>query len=135
MAENSSGNNKMELTLFSFGFKHGMPTEANMVWSVRFLPNPHWVEDLRPLTGLEKEVSDYVVKSREGKEFINLLEPLLDFLVKNNASSNKKEMSLAIGCTGGRHRSVAVVEKLKHLFGDAPVNLKVYHRDIDRESE
>lgn len=135
MNEKSSGDKAMKLTLFSFGFKYGMPMEANVVWDVRFLPNPYWVQDLRPLTGLIKEVSDHVVESRQGKEYIQLLEPLLDFLVENNVSTEKEEMNLAIGCTGGRHRSVAVVERLKDLFSTEQVNLRVYHRDIDRDGE
>jgi len=106
-----------------------------MILDVRFLPNPYWVEDLRPLTGLVEEVSDHVIDSREGKEFIQLLEPLLSFVVENNCLTSKQEMELAIGCTGGRHRSVAVVEKVKGLFLETPVNLKVYHRDIDRDHE
>ncbi len=135
MDERNTSNNTMELTLFSFGFKHGMPKEANVVWDVRFLPNPYWVEELRPMTGLVPEISDYVVKSGKGKKFIELVEPLLGFLVESNLSADKEKMHLAIGCTGGRHRSVAVVEHLKSLFSDFPVELKVYHRDIDREGE
>lgn len=125
----------MKITLFSFGFKHGMPTDANLVWDVRFLPNPYWDEDLRPMTGLVKEVADYVTNSSKGQEFIKLVEPLLIFLVESNMAASKGEMKLAIGCTGGRHRSVAVVERIKGLFSDPAVDLSVYHRDIDRESE
>ncbi len=93
----------MKLTLFSFGYKYGMPTQVNMVVDVRFLPNPYWVENLRPLTGLVEEVSDHAIDSSEGKEFLQLLEPLLGFIVENNRLTSKQEMDIAIGCTGGRH--------------------------------
>ena len=125
---------RTSLVMYSFGFKHGVPVDANMVWDVRFLPNPYWQEDLRPLSGCEKEVADYVVKSKQGKKFLELLKPLLLFLIDTSSSSKKKNLRLAIGCTGGRHRSVAIVEALQHFLSEQNVDLRVFHRDMDRET-
>ena len=121
------------LVLYSFGFKHGVPVDANMVWDVRFLPNPYWQEELRPLSGREQPVSDYVVKSAEGREFLELLKPLLQFLVQTGGAGEKRNMRLAVGCTGGRHRSVAVVEELHSFLQGIDVDLHVFHRDLGRE--
>ena len=124
-----------QITIFSFGFKHGLPLEANMLFDVRFLPNPYWQEELRPMSGRDRAVSDYVIGSPEGSRFLELLRPLLDFVVEQ-AAGTKKEFRIAIGCTGGRHRSVAVAEALK---GTIPENqafeLEVFHRDIDRNGQ
>ena len=125
---------RASLVMYSFGFKHGVPVDANMVWDVRFLPNPYWQEDLRPLTGCETEVADYVVKSKQGKKFLKLLKPLLLFLIDTGNMSERKNMRLAVGCTGGRHRSVAIVEALQHFLAGQDVDLRVFHRDMDRES-
>jgi nitroreductase/NAD-dependent dihydropyrimidine dehydrogenase PreA subunit len=129
----SPGSTRTSFVLYSFGFKHGVPVDANMVWDVRFLPNPYWQEALRPLSGQEAAVSDYVIKSREGKEFLKLLKPLLKFLASTGGASEKKNMRLAIGCTGGRHRSVAVVEELQRYLAKLDIDLHVFHRDLDRE--
>ena len=125
---------KLRVKLFSFGFKYGQPEGMNFLWDVRFLPNPFWVEDLRPKTGLEYEVSDYVIGSAEGQNFIKLIKPLLLFLAQQNSAAEKKELALAVGCTGGRHRSVAVVEVLKDLLQMMPVELQCDHRDIDKDA-
>jgi UPF0042 nucleotide-binding protein len=123
---------KLQVTLFSFGFKYGLPLDATLVWDVRFLPNPYWVEAMRPRTGIDPEVADYVLTGPIGTEFLRLLRPLLGFLVEQNRASGKNEMRLAIGCTGGQHRSVAVVEALAQEFRMLPVALTVLHRDIAR---
>lgn len=121
---------KLNVNLISFGFKYDPPKDANYLWDVRFLPNPYWQEELRPLTGLKQEVSDFVIGSDEGQGFIKLIKPLLLFLVQQNIVAQKKELYLAIGCTGGRHRSVAVVEVIKDLLQMMPVKLQCDHRDI-----
>jgi len=123
------------LVLYSFGFKHGVPVDANMVWDVRFLPNPYWQEDLRPMSGCEQPVSDYVIKSEAGKEFLSLLKPLLLFFLDSEAQLEQKNHRFAIGCTGGRHRSVAVVEELRTFLAEHDVDLDVFHRDMEREEE
>ena len=99
----------MRIFLFSFGFKHGVPVDANLLFDIRFLPNPYWQEDLRPKSGLEKVVSTYVVDSAQGSKFLQLIVPLL-FSVAEGMAQTGRELRIGIGCTGGRHRSVAVVE-------------------------
>jgi UPF0042 nucleotide-binding protein len=124
----------LALTFQSFGFKHGPPRDADLVFDVRFLPNPHYVPELRPKTGLDADVVEYV--AREGKlaEFYGLLEPLLDFLVPQYEEEGKAHLSVAIGCTGGRHRSVAITEHLGHRFAErADVVVEIEHRDIGRK--
>lgn len=123
-------NDRLQVTLFSFGFKYGLPVDATLVWDVRFLPNPYWIEEMRPRTGIDPEVAEYVLKGSIGMEFLQLLRPLLRFLVEQNRAAGKNEMRLAIGCTGGQHRSVAVVEDLRKEFQILPVDLTVLHRDI-----
>ncbi len=122
----------LKIIIFSFGFKHGAPVDTNLLFDVRFLPNPYWQEQLRPMSGRDQEVSDYVIDSREGKRFLELLLPLLSF-VAEQAEQTHKEFRIGIGCTGGRHRSVAVVEALKRNFPEnQALELVAFHRDIDR---
>jgi RNase adapter protein RapZ len=122
----------LHVTLFSFGFKYGMPGDINLLWDVRFLPNPYWVDALRSRTGIDKEVADFVVESTAGQEFLQLIEPLLLFLVNKNSLAGKEEFQMAVGCTGGRHRSVAVVEALRQILQKQPVKLSVFHRDVEK---
>lgn len=124
----------MKVKVMSFGFKYGMPEEMNFLWDVRCLPNPHWVEELRPKTGLVEEISDYVLASEEGRRFLQLLQPLALFLVEQNIAAGKKALVMAVGCTGGRHRSVAVVEALKKTLQPLPVELQWLHRDIEKDA-
>jgi UPF0042 nucleotide-binding protein len=122
----------LKIVIFSFGFKHGVPVDANLLFDVRFLPNPYWEEDLRPKSGLQEEVSGYVVDSVQGREFLRLLEPLL-VSVAAGMAGHKKELRIGIGCTGGRHRSVAVVEVLATLLAtDSRFQVQPFHRDIDK---
>ena len=130
-----SRSEQLRIVLYSFGFKYGTPVDVNMVWDVRFLPNPHWVEGLRSKTGKVKEVADYVLLSDEGTAYFLHLEPLLRFLVEQNSTAGKKTVRIGIGCTGGRHRSVAVTEKVAAFFLKLPVELSVFHRDIERDGE
>ena len=126
---------RLAMTFQSFGFKHGPPRDADLVFDVRFLPNPHYVPDLKPLTGLDQRVVDYV--GREGKleQFYALLQPLLDFLVPQYEEEGKSHLSIAIGCTGGRHRSVAITEHLAARFRDRDdVTVEVEHRDVGRRT-
>lgn len=123
----------LQVTLFSFGFKHA-PPEAEMVWDVRFLPNPFWVPELKSHTGLEKQVSDYVLDNNAGHEFIQLFDPLLRFILKQFHDSKKERITIAVGCTGGRHRSVAVTEHLRQFLApNRNLQLTVFHRDIEKE--
>lgn len=124
---------QLEIVLYSFGFKYGYPVDVNMVWDVRFLPNPYWVPELRPKTGMVKEVAEYVLLSGPGLSFLHYLEPLLQFIIEQNRIVGKKTLRIAIGCTGGRHRSVAVAEKIAAFLVQFPVQLTVFHRDIKRD--
>jgi RNase adapter protein RapZ len=126
---------QLRIVLYSFGFKYGTPIDVNMVWDVRFLPNPYWIEELRPKTGKVNEVAEYVLRSAEGRLFFVHLEPLLQFLVDQNSAASKKTIRIAIGCTGGRHRSVAVTEKIAKFLLKLPVTLTVFHRDIERDGD
>ena len=124
---------KMALTFESFGFKHAPARDADMVLDVRFLPNPHYVPDLRPLTGRDQQVVDYVGRDGRLDEFYAQLFPLLDFLVPQYVAEGKAHLTVAIGCTGGRHRSVAISETLGRHYADREdVVVDVVHRDADR---
>lgn len=123
----------MNINLVSFGFKHGIPTDADFVLDVRCLPNPYWVEALRPKTGKDKEVFDYVFSFDEANELLEKLKGLLDYLNPLYIREGKSQIVIAIGCTGGNHRSVAFVEALKQHFGRRWENVTVNHRDIERK--
>lgn len=122
----------MNIHCMSFGFKHGIPAEADFVIDVRCLPNPYWVESLRAKTGLDKEVSDYVFSFDESKELLKKLIDFLDFLNPLYIKEGKSQIVFAIGCTGGNHRSVAIAEALKEHFSKKWENVSSHHRDIER---
>ncbi len=122
----------MNIHCMSFGFKHGIPSEADFVIDVRCLPNPYWVDSLRNKTGLDKEVKDYVFSFNESTELLNRLISLLDFLNPLYIKEGKSQIVVAIGCTGGNHRSVAIAEALKEHFSKKWDNVSANHRDIDR---
>lgn len=115
----------------SFGFKHGIPIDADLVFDVRFLPNPHYVESMRELTGLNQEVSSYVFKWKETRNFLRKLKDLLEFMLPHYVREGKSQLVIGIGCTGGQHRSVAISEKLGEMFGKQ-YTTHVYHRDIEK---
>ena len=122
---------KLAVTLTSFGHKHGLPRDSDMVLDMRFLPNPHWEAELRPLTGFDPQVVEYM--SRDGKleAFYERLGPLLDFLIPEYIAEGKAHLSIAVGCTGGRHRSVAITEALaQRLRTRDDVEVEVAHRDV-----
>lgn len=123
----------MRVSIISFGYKYGTPRDADMVLDVRFLPNPHWVNELRPLPGTRKRVRSYVVGQRDYRPFMDRLEGLLDFLVPGYVAEGKSYLSLAIGCTGGRHRSVVVAEELARHLREKGLAVGLEHRDIERE--
>ena len=125
---------RTQIVVYSFGFKHGVPVDANMVWDVRFLPNPYWQEELRSMSGCEKQVYDYVIKSDQGTTFLSLVKPLLSFLMESAENAGKNELRMAIGCTGGRHRSVAVVESLRAFLADRDIDLDIFHRDLEKDT-
>lgn len=125
---------KLNLTVMSFGFKHGSPTDANFMADMRFIPNPHWIPELRPLTGQDAPVRDYVLSNSGAEEFIsNYLEALRPVL-EGYRREGKYYATIAIGCTGGKHRSVAVAEEIARRLSAFPeVNVHVLHRDKGRE--
>lgn len=123
---------KMRFALYSFGFKHGMPPEADMVLDVRFLPNPYFVAELKEKTGLDRQAADYVLENDSADKFLAALVPLLLFLLPQYAGEGKASFTLAIGCTGGRHRSVAVVELLQKKLSAAGFGEgKIWHRELE----
>jgi UPF0042 nucleotide-binding protein len=126
---------RLGLTFMSFGFKHGPPREEDLAFDVRFLANPHYVPELRALTGLDDEVVAYIAADGRLQEFYGHLFGLLDFLIPQYVEEGKSHMVVAIGCTGGRHRSVAVAEQLAARYaGREDVDVAVHHRDIDKGS-
>ncbi|ORX07976.1 RNase adapter RapZ [Mycolicibacillus trivialis] len=122
------------VTLESFGFKYGLPMDADMVMDVRFLPNPHWVDELRPRTGQDPAVSDYVLRQPGATAFLDTYHRLLSLVVDGYRREGKRYMTVAIGCTGGKHRSVAIAEELaRRLEPDDGLSVRVLHRDLGRE--
>ena len=120
-------------TLLSFGFKHGVPFDADLVFDVRFLPNPHFVANLRLLDGRDPAVREFIFRHDESRELRQRLQDLLRFLVPAYQREGKAYLTVAVGCTGGRHRSVAMVEELKPLLDELGVAPTVVHRDLERE--
>lgn len=128
LAEDGGG--KLALTLLTFGFKNGPPRDADLTLDVRFLPNPHYVEELRPLTGLDEKVRAYVESGTQAGEFYGRLLPLLEFLLPAYVAEGKSHLTIAVGCTGGRHRSVTVADRIRRdLAGREDVIVRVQHRD------
>ena len=123
----------MNLHVMSFGFKHGIPTDADFVLDVRCLPNPYWIESMRDKTGLDQEVKDYVFSFEEAHEIFERLKNLLDYLNPLYIREGKSQIVIAIGCTGGNHRSVVFAEALKDYFSRKWDNVTVNHRDINRK--
>ena len=123
----------LSTSLVSFGFKHGIPIDADLVFDVRFLPNPHFVDHLRALDGRDPAVRDFIMKHEESRELLRRFKELLAFLLPLYQREGKTYLTVAVGCTGGRHRSVAVVEELRRFLGELGVAPSVVHRDLDRE--
>ena len=129
------GDNQLALTLLTFGFKNGPPRDADLTLDVRFLPNPHYVDDLRPQTGLDEPVREYVEAGTQAGEFYGRLMPLLEFLLPAYVAEGKQHLTIAVGCTGGRHRSIAVADHIAtQLRKRDDVKLQVVHRDTEIET-
>jgi UPF0042 nucleotide-binding protein len=120
------------VSLESFGYRYGLPLAADLVFDVRFLPNPHYIDELRPLTGLDPKLREYVLTQPACRDFRHYLDPLLIFLMPHYRDEGKSYLMVAIGCTGGRHRSVSIVEDLYRSFPDPHAILHINHRDIDK---
>ena len=129
----SSDRGALSITVVSFGYRYGLPLEADLVQDVRFLPNPHFVPKLRPLTGLNPRVARFVRSKNESKIFLKQLNRLLSLLLRHYEKEGKSYLTLAFGCTGGRHRSVAIAESMATSLKRSGYPVKVLHRDISRE--
>ena len=124
---------ELRIIVVSFGFKNGVPIDSDMVFDVRFLPNPHWVPELRPQTGLSEAVSSYVLGQPAAEPFLTHLLGLLDSVLPGYVSEGKRQVELAIGCTGGKHRSTAISEEVARRLRERSLNVQVMHRDLGRE--
>lgn len=120
--------------IVSFGFKYGIPTDSDLVFDVRFMPNPFYVDELKRKTGNDKEVNDFVMNSPVSGEFLEKLTDMMKFLIPNYVAEGKNQLIISIGCTGGKHRSVTIANKLfERLKADGDYGIKITHRDIERE--
>ncbi len=122
------------VTLVSFGYRYGVPPAAELLFDVRFLPNPHFEPRLRPMTGLDKDVADYVLEHDRTKELLSRLGGFLDYLLERYDAEGKAYLTIGIGCTGGRHRSVAVATRLAERLRQAGREVNVQHRDVEKEA-
>lgn len=126
--------NSLMVTVMSFGFKYGIPVDADLVFDVRFLPNPYYIDELKPLTGNDKPVQDFVMNSEQSTIFLNKLEDMIKFLIPNYVKEGKYRLVIAIGCTGGQHRSVTLANALyDRLKNRGSYGIKLYHRDADNK--
>jgi UPF0042 nucleotide-binding protein len=123
----------LQLTVMSFGYKYGLPVDADLVVDCRFLPNPHWVPELRPHTGQDAAVRDYVMAQQGAAEFLDRYEQFVRLLADGYLREGKRYALLAVGCTGGKHRSVAMTEELAARLAATGVDVQVQHRDLGRE--
>ena len=124
---------ELQLTLMSFGFKNGIPIDADMVFDIRFLPNPHWVPALRPQSGLSQPVAAYVLGQPDAEPFLSHAVALVELITPGYLREGKRNATIAIGCTGGKHRSTAIVEELARRLRERGVTTEVIHRDLGKE--
>ena len=130
-AASAGGKNIMTVVLISFGFKFGPPQNVDLLFDVRFLPNPHFIPELRLLRGTDRKVADFVLNNKTSKAYINKIRDLVDFLMPHYIKEGRSCVTIGIGCTGGKHRSPAIVEKLGSFFNKHPVELSIVHRDLN----
>jgi UPF0042 nucleotide-binding protein len=126
--------NNFFITILSFGFKYGIPMDSDLVFDVRFLPNPYYIPKLKNLTGNESQVKEYVMESKMAKSFLDKLEDMITFLIPNYIDEGKNQLVISIGCTGGKHRSVTLANELMKRLQHLEYGLKVEHRDIEKDS-
>lgn len=124
---------ELRIAIMSFGFKHGLPIDADLVFDVRFLPNPHWVPELRPQTGLSEGVSSYVLNQPGADEFLTLAQSMIETMSPGYVREGKRRVMVAVGCTGGKHRSVASTEALAQRIRSAGLTAVTFHRDLGKE--
>ena len=123
---------QMQTSVISFGYKHGIPLDVDFVFDCRFLPNPFWIEELRPYSGVDEPGRTWVLGQHEAEPFLEKLDDLLSSILPSFVDEGKSYLTIAIGCTGGRHRSVALAEALAQRLGGESRSVSVYHRDVDR---
>ena len=124
----------MMVTVLSFGFKYGIPADADLVFDVRFLPNPYYEDDLRPLTGMDESVFNYVMDNETARIFANKLEDMIEFLIPKYSQEGKTSLVIAIGCTGGKHRSVTIARELySRIARNGEYGFRLEHRDVDKD--
>jgi UPF0042 nucleotide-binding protein len=124
---------KIQVSIVTFGYKYGLPIDADLVFDTRFLPNPHWVAELRPLTGTDERIRDYVLTHDEAKGYLSRIEDMLEFTVPAFIREGKHYLTVGVGCTGGRHRSVVFGEEIARFMRELGYPASVYHRDVERE--
>jgi len=122
------------ISVISFGFKYGVPIDCDLVFDVRFIPNPYYIDSLKNLTGNDKEVSDYVMSFHESTVFLSKLVDMLDFLIPNYVKEGKNQLVIGIGCTGGKHRSVTIANRLFDILKAKNSSIVLEHRDIDKDN-
>jgi len=132
VAFDAAQSEQMQLAVESFGYKHGLPLDADIVMDVRFLPNPHWVDELRPLTGHDPVVRDYVLNRDQTREFLERFSQLVLVLLPSYRAEGRNYLTVAVGCTGGRHRSVAIVAELADRLRTSGITVRTTHRDVSR---
>ncbi len=125
--------NQLIITVLSFGFKYGIPLDSDLVFDVRFLPNPYYIKQLKEYSGKDKQVSDYVMSFDVTNKFVNRLEDMLDFLIPNYFKEGKRQLIISIGCTGGRHRSVAIANAIYEGLKSKGHKVNIDHRDINED--
>lgn len=125
--------NKLFINVLSFGFKYGIPVDADLVFDVRFLPNPFYIPELKEFSGNDKAIKDYVLSFKETKEFLNKLLDMLEFLIPNYVKEGKRQLIVAIGCTGGRHRSVTIANDIYERLNEKGHKVNIEHRDINED--
>jgi len=121
---------KMQIVVVSFGYKYGIPLDSDLVFDTRFLPNPFYIDELRERSGKSKKVRDYVLKEEETKKFLAKLYSFIDYLIPEFMEEGKSNLTISTGCTGGKHRSVILAEKLKEHLKNKNYNVRIYHRDL-----
>ena len=126
--------NDLSITVLSFGFKYGIPVDSDLVFDVRFIPNPFYIPTLKPFSGNDKPVKDYVLEQQETKDFLKITDEMLDFLIPNYKKEGKRQLIVSIGCTGGRHRSVAIANSIYRKLIEKKYNASVEHRDIGEDT-
>lgn len=131
----NKGFESLVITVLSFGFKYGIPADADLVFDVRFIPNPFYIQELKPLTGNDVAVRDYVMEQSESNEFLLKLEDMCNFLIPNYVKEGKNQLVIAVGCTGGKHRSVTLANELYTKLRKLGHSVSIIHRDIDKDSK